>query len=97
VVKINARAAGPLAEINHSGRAQAAGVTISGVKPLAIEAEWHGRGGTIEQFEANAVAGATRVIAGGAVDATSLKLTRLEFAQENTPRLRLASPAELQW
>jgi translocation and assembly module TamB len=97
VVKIDAQAAGPLAEVNHRGKVEAAGVTASGINPLAIFAEWRGRGAAVESFEAKAESGTTRVIAGGAVEATGVKLTRLEFASENTPRLTLAAPAAVLW
>src|SRR6185295_17247370 len=50
-----------------------------------------------EQFEATAQSGNSRVIASGGVDATSLTLSRLDFAQENKSRLTLAEPAVLHW
>ncbi|HVS51254.1 MAG TPA: translocation/assembly module TamB domain-containing protein [Opitutaceae bacterium] len=96
-VSLHATASGPLTELVHAGEAKATAVTFRGVKPLEIEANWHGRGRAVENFSAVAAAGATKLSLAGAIDAQALKLSEMTLAQNGALRLRLTRPAELRW
>ena len=96
-IKIKAAAAGPLTEIKHRGTAQIDAMKVQGVNPLAVTVEWQGRGKVVDEFKVEASAGASRIQAGGSVDALSLKLSTLEFRQADVTRLQLAGPATLHW
>jgi translocation and assembly module TamB len=96
-IKINAEAAGPIAEIKHRGTAQIDAMKVQGVSPLAVAVKWQGRGALVDDFKVEASAGASRIEAGGSVDPNALKLTTLEFHQADVSRLHLAGPATLHW
>ena len=97
LIKISAKAAGGLAGVKHSGRAQADGVKTQGVNPLAVVAEWRGTGAAIEHVQAEATAGASKITLTGNVGRESAQLTALEFFQADTSRLHLTTPATLRW
>lgn len=97
VVKIDAQAAGPIAQLRHAGRASADGVKLSGVNPFAATIAWRGSGAAVEQFDAEAVAASTKIVVGGSVTSDSAALSTLEFVQAGETRLKLAQPATLRW
>ncbi len=97
VVKIDLRASGALAEAKHAGRFSAGGVTARGLNPMAVSAEWRGVGATIEQVQAEAGVGKTKLTATASADRESLRVSALEFAQDGAVRLRLVAPAVLRW
>jgi translocation and assembly module TamB len=97
VVKIRAHASGPLAAMTHGGTADAEGVKANGISALHVSAEWQGRGAAIEEFKTEATTGGSKIVAGGSLDASALKLTMLDFIQANSPLLQLTSPATIRW
>lgn len=96
-LRINAQASGPLADAVHRGTLAADGVKQPGIAAVALAAEWHGRGATVEEFKASARAGASRVAAAGSVRDTALTLSTLEFVQGDATRLQLTAPTTLRW
>lgn len=97
VITLHAEAAGALAEIGHSGRAQLESVKFRGVNAAALAAEWKGKGAALESFSARASTGATTLTVGGALDRTGLTMRALELARQNTPLLTLQAPAVVRW
>ncbi len=97
VVMIDARAAGPLAAIEHRGHLRASDVKVNGVNPFAVAVEWRGRGPTAESFAGTVTSGAMQLRAGGSASADGVQLEQLALTRENTPLLRLAAPVSLKW
>ncbi|WP_414664338.1 translocation/assembly module TamB domain-containing protein [Horticoccus sp. 23ND18S-11] len=88
---------GPLAEIRHHGRLEAADVTFAGVNPLALTLEWRGAAANIAELTAQVSAGASVVRATGSAGPLSLTFATLEFRQSDAMRLQLSAPATLHW
>lgn len=97
VITLHAEAAGALAELGHSGRAQLESVKFRGVNAAALAAEWKGKGAALESFSARASRGATTLTVGGALDRAGLTVQALELARENSPLLTLQAPAVVRW
>lgn len=97
VVGVSARASGRVEEMQHEGKLRAKDVVIRGVNPLAITAEWSGRGVGAERWQAEIAAGGSRIVATGAVSKEELRLATLDFAQGGEERLKLAAPAVVRW
>ena len=96
-ISLEAQVSGPLASLTHAGSARAEGVTLRGVNPLALAVTWHGRGGVIEDFTAEATAGTTKISAAGAATRAEVRLSRLTFARGDTTCLKLTAPATVRW
>ncbi len=96
-VTLAAQAHGPLAAVQHEGTVRTAGLTVRGVRPLALEAAWRGTGAAVEIIEAKTRAGASEIVLAGSLDATGAKVTALRFTQAGTERLALAQPATVRW
>lgn len=96
-VEVNAEAAGALRELKHAGWARAENVKLRALNPLGLALRWAGRGAAVETLAVEATAGATALVAEGAVVADSARLTKLELAHGGVVRLALTEPATLQW
>jgi translocation and assembly module TamB len=96
-IAFQAQASGPLASLAHTGSAQAGGVKMRGLNPLALAITWHGRGNTIEDFTAEATAGTTRISAAGAATPAQVRLSGLTLAKGATTHLKLTAPATVRW
>ncbi len=97
VVTLSARASGRVAELQHSGRAEASEVTFRGVNPLAFGFSWKGRGIGAERIDVEAAAGGAKIIATGTATREAVRLTSLDFTQGGELRLKLEAPATLRW
>ncbi len=97
LVRIKARAAGPVAAIRHEGEMQVDAVKLTKVNPISLEARWSGTGVGAERFDVAARTGAARIVASGRVDRTQLQLEALELSQADESRLKLAAPVVVQW
>jgi hypothetical protein len=78
-ISIKAQVSGPLASLTHTGSAQAEGVKLRGLNPLALALTWRGRGDTIEDFTAEANGGHDKISAAGAATRAELRLSGLTF------------------
>jgi translocation and assembly module TamB len=96
-VRIRAEAGGPAADVKHSGRMDARGLKMRGLKPLAVAARWTGHGATIDRLEADAVTGESKITVAGTLEETSARLTAFHFTQGGTEHLRLVTPAIVRW
>jgi translocation and assembly module TamB len=96
-ISINVRFSGPLANLTHAGDARAEGVTLPGLKPVAMAFTWRGRGDAIENFSGKATAGTTTIAAEGAATPKELRLTGLTFGRGDTTYLKLAAPTTVRW
>ena len=94
---IEARASGPLASLAHTGSARAEGVKWRGLNPLALAIAWRGHGDTIEDFNAEATAGTTKLSAAGAATRAEVRLSGLTFGRGDATFLKLTSPATVRW
>ena len=88
---------GPTANLWHNGKIHADAVKFGALNPLALKAEWAGRGPLVEAFSIEATAGTTTLSAGGSLAAQGGRLSRLELAQGGTVQLSLVAPAEVRW
>ena len=96
-VALKATVAGRPTDLVHTGRAEATGVTFSGVNRLGVKVAWSGRGAALESLGVEAAAGTTVVSAGGAVKDGAWRLTKFAWAQGGLERLRLTEPATIRW
>jgi translocation and assembly module TamB len=96
-VTFAAKAHGPLAALQHEGTARAAGLTVRGLHPLAVDVAWRGTGAAVQIGEAKARAGASELTLAGSFDATGARLSVLRFSQGGSERLALAQPATVRW
>jgi translocation and assembly module TamB len=96
-MKLTARAAGPAASFAHRGSVEASDVKVKGLRPLAVTAEWEGRGATVDQLTAEARTGATKLAALGRLNADGLTVTSLEFTSAGNATLKLEAPATVAW
>ena len=94
---IKAQVSGPLDGLTHTGSAQAEGVKVRGLGPLALAVTWRGRGATIEDFTAEATVGTTRISAVGAATPAQVRLSGLAFSRGETMYLKLTAPATVRW
>lgn len=97
LVKIKARAAGPLAGIRHEGELQVDAVKLTKLNPFSLDARWSGTGMAADRFDVNARTGAARITASGRVDRRELQLEAFELIQADELRLKLAAPLLVQW
>jgi translocation and assembly module TamB len=97
VVKIDAQAEGPVAQLHHHGRITTEAVKFDGLQPAAVAASWRGNGAAFEHFDADATFAATKLSAAGSTSADALRLGTLELKQHDAVRLALKAPAVIQW
>jgi translocation and assembly module TamB len=81
----------------HTGNAQAEGVKLLGLNPLAVAITWRGGGTGIEAFTAEAKAGLSRIHAAGSATRSSLRLSGLTLEQGETRNLVLMAPVNIDW
>ena len=94
---IDATASGVWPGIGHQGKIAAQGLRVAPLRPLALTAEWQGKGRTITKAQVEASAGGTHVRLTGGVDAQSARLDELVLTQGAEERLRLVKPARVAW
>ncbi len=97
IVTLKAAAAGPLAEVKHTGRVQADGVKVQALSSLDATATWVGKGAALESFGADVKLGATTLAAEGALGEGAVRLTNFTFTQGGAERLHLREPAAIRW
>ncbi len=97
VIDVQARASGPLARVQHGGRATISKLTARGINPVSLTVEWRGAGAGFEHVSAEAAAGVSRITLAGSADQNAATVTAMEFTQQGAIRLKLAAPARVQW
>ncbi|HVU33155.1 MAG TPA: translocation/assembly module TamB domain-containing protein [Opitutaceae bacterium] len=96
-LEIEARAAGPVAEVRHSGRVVVTDVSDGGWRASRLSANWKGTGLALASFTAAATSGPAELTAAGAGDPGGIRLSELTFARGGKPLLRLVQPAQIGW
>ncbi len=96
-VKVDARAAGALATLEHAGSIDVNNVRIATIKPATGTLKWEGRGPDISEFSVAASVGDARLTARGAATAREVRLTDVTFAPDGAVALRLKGPARIAW
>lgn len=95
VVKISARARGPVAEMEHAGTIGADRVVFSGVNPLAVSAKWDGRGLAAEHFDGEVSASGSKIVVAGAATRDAVSFKALELTLAEGAQLTASAPATL--
>lgn len=96
-VTLKAEANGVLAEVKHSGRAEAAKVKFRELNPLDVTLAWSGQGAAVDTLTTVVKAGPSTLTAEGAVSRESVRLSKLELTQGGETRLALREPAAVRW
>lgn len=91
------KASGPWATLKHEGAVQIEDLVLPGLVPAAVNAWWHGTGPTVEETEVGIHAGATEVVANGAVNREGAQLKTLIWRQAQQERLALQNPSTIRW
>lgn len=99
LLEVDAKAAGVWPAIKHEGRAHAVDFVVPPLKPLALDATWHGTGADVETVTADvsANAGVTKLRVSGAFSPGAVRVDELTLKQKDAEQLRLAAPANVRW
>lgn len=96
-LEVEATAEGMWPEIAHMGRATLSDLTGTGLRPLALEGTWRGRGRAVDAFEFIARSAGSALTARGALAAEEVALEALQLTDRTGRRLELAAPAGVRW
>lgn len=96
-VTLDARARGPVAKLQHEGKASVAGFRMEPVNPLAADVSWTGVGAAVEVSGGEVRAGKSRLQFAGKLDTQSAQVSQFRLEQAGVRRLELAAPATIAW
>ena len=98
-LSLSADVTGPLEEPRHTARVEVDGLTVEGLPPLKVTANWRGDFLNIEQLEAAVLAKTSELKVTGAaklaIDEAQLRLTNVVFTKARERRLAMQKPATL--
>lgn len=97
VLAIEASANGPVGEMQHEGRVEAAELKVRELTPARIVAEWRGVADRVEAFSAEARMKDTAFMARGAADRNGVDLEAIEWLRDDETVLEMATPTRIEW
>jgi translocation and assembly module TamB len=95
VITFSAAASGTLPAFAHHGRVHLNDWRLPPLQPLALTAEWQGRGADLSSVKVSAQAGASTLSATGSLEAHAIKVDSFQWTHAGMERLQLTAPVAL--